>query len=133
MAEEVVVRQMLTNEMIERGAELTRQLDCAPIEVIASFWLYISESEKWRLIIASPQVTKNGPKKVYRKIQDVLAKIPEESPRISLMDISVVQDDYPLISLLRRAIKPEGTSGVRFSRNVINGQLIEDAYIYRMT
>ena len=116
MAEEVVVRQMLTNEMIERGAELTRQLDCAPIEVIASFWLYISESEKWRLIIASPQVTKNGPKKVYRKIQDVLAKIPEESPRISLM-----------------AIKPEGTSGVRFSRNVINGQLIEDAYIYRMT
>ena len=62
-----------------------------------------------------------------------MSKIPEEIPRISLMDISVVEDNDPLIFLLRKAVRTsEGVSGIRFSQNAINGQFIEDAYIYRL-
>jgi hypothetical protein len=133
MAEEVVVKEILTKEMIESGAELTRLLDRAQLTVSASLWLYIPESNIWRLTIASPEVRTCGPKKVYQKIQSVLSQIPEEQPSVGLKDISVVENDNALISLLRIAIRTgDGISGIRFSKNTINGQFIEDAYIYRM-
>jgi len=133
MAEEVVVKEILTKEMIESGAELTRLLDQAQLMVSASLWLYIPESNIWRLTIASPEVRTCGPKKVYQKIQSILSQIPEEQPSVGLKDISVVENDNALISLLRIAIRTgDGISGIRFSKNTINGQFIEDAYIYRM-
>jgi hypothetical protein len=133
MAEEMVVKEILTKEMIESGAELTRLLDRAQLTVSASLWLYIPESNIWRLTIASPEVKTCGPKKVYQKIQSVLSQIPEEQPSVGLKDISVVENDNVLISLLRIAIRTgDGISGIRFSKNTINGQFIEDAYIYRM-
>ncbi len=134
MAEEVVVKEVLTKEMIEAGAELTRLLDQTSLVVSASLWLYIPESNIWRLIIVSPEVETSGPRKVYQKIQPVLSQILEEKPSIGLKDISVVENNNPLIALLRMAIRTgDGISGIRFSRNTINGQFIEDAYIYRMT
>ena len=133
MAEEVVVKEILTKEMIESGAELTRLLDQAQLMVSASLWLYVPESNIWRLTIATPEVRTCGPKKVYQKIQSVLSQILEEQPSVGLKDISVVENDNALISLLRIAISTgDGISGIRFSRNTINGQFIEDAYIYRM-
>jgi hypothetical protein len=133
MAEEVVVKEILTKEMIESGAEITRLLDRAQLTVGASLWLYIPESNIWRLIVASPEVGTYGPKAVYQKIQSILSQIPEEQPSVGLKDISVVENDNALLSLLRIAIRTgDGISGIRFSKNTINGQFIEDAYIYRM-
>lgn len=134
MAEEVVVKEVLTKEMIEAGAELTRLLDQTRLVVSASLWLYIPESNIWRLIIVSPEVETSGPRKVYQKIQPVLSQILEEKPSIGLKDISVVENGNPLIALLRMAIRTgDDISGIRFSKNTINGHFIEDAYIYRMT
>jgi len=134
MAEEVVVKEVLTKEMIEAGAELTRLLDQTPLVVSASLWLYIPESNIWRLIIVSPEVETSGPRKVYQKIQPVLSQILEEKPSIGLKDISVVENGNPLIALLRMAIRTgDDISGIRFSKNTISGHFIEDAYIYRMT
>lgn len=132
MADEVVVKEILTKEMIEAGAKLTRHLDQAHLVVSASLWLYIPESNIWRLMIASPEVTTYGPRRVYQKIQSVLSQILGEELDIGLKDISVVENDNPLIVLLRTAVRTDGgISGIRFSKNSINGYFIEDAYIYR--
>ena len=45
MAEETVVKEMLTQEMIQAGAEITRRLDEAHLEVRASLWLYIPDKK----------------------------------------------------------------------------------------
>ena len=134
MAEEVVAKEALTDEMIKAGEKLTRHLDSTSLPVNASLWLYLPESGIWRLIIASPEVATSGPKKAYRKIQSVLLEKPEGLSGMVLSDISVVEDDDPLISLLRTTVKTEnGVSGIRFSRNTINGHFIDDSYIYRLT
>ncbi len=134
MADEIVVKESLTNEMIEAGAELIRRLDAAGFELNAGFWLFMEEPNAWRLILASPIVTKDGPNKAYQKIQSVMSKKREDRKAISLANISAVEHDKPIVTLLRVAIKTgNGISGVRFSRNSINGQYIEDSYIYRMT
>ncbi len=131
MAEEVVVKEMLTKEMIEAGADLMHRLDIAHLDVEASLWLYLSESNIWRLVVAVPGVKRDGSKKIYKKIQSVLSKIPEEQSSIALSNISVVDTDDPLISRLRPKIRTgPGISGGRFLRGTINGHFIEDAYIY---
>ena len=100
----------------------------------AGLWLYMEEPNAWRLVLASPYVTKKGPKKAYKKIQSVMSKKPEDRKVLSLAQISAVEHDKPIVALLRKAVKTgDGISGVRFTRNAVNGQFIEDSYIYRMT
>ena len=83
--------------------------------------------------MASPEVRTKGVKTIYKEVQFVVRAIPEDQS-IPLKDISVVDSNDALISLLRVAVKKEGdVSGIRFSRNMINGTLIEDSYIYRLT
>lgn len=123
----------LVKEDIQEGIRLIEALDKAGFQVEAAIWFYFTDSGEWRLLIASPFVEKNGPKKAYNFIQGVLTK---SSPPlgISLKDISAVSPKHHLISLLRIAIGStgRGISDIRFTRNVINNTLIEDAYIYRI-
>jgi hypothetical protein len=119
--------------MISAGEELTRRLDKARLIVSASLWLYNADTNSWRLIIGSPEVRTLGPKRAYKQVQSVISKMPLDRPRIPLKDITVIDSNDPLLNLLRIAIKTgDGVSNVRLTRNVINGTLIEDAYIYRI-
>jgi len=134
MAEETMVKDILTKEMIQAGADLVHRLDAAQLEVSASLWLYIPDANLWRLVIASPAVKNEGPKRVYQKIQSVLSQVPDAAYKVTLSDISVVEHTDPLVTVLRTAVKTGmGISGLRFSRNTINGHFIEDAYLYRVT
>jgi len=133
MATEVLVKHTLSDEMISAGAELTRRLDAARFTVSAALWLYDSDAG-WRFVIGSPEVRTRGPRWAYKQVQSVISKIPEQQSKIPLKDITIVDSSDPLIALLRVAIKTgDGISGIRFSQNVINGTVIEDAYIYRIT
>jgi len=134
MVAEVVVKESLSSEMISAGAELTRRLDEARFIVSASLWFYIPEINTWRFIIGTPEVRTNGPKKAYKQVQSVVSKMPEDQPKILLKDITVIDSNDPLVALLRIAIRTgDGISGIRFTHNAINGVVIEDAYIYRIS
>jgi hypothetical protein len=131
---EMVVKESLSEQMISAGSELTRRLDAARLIVSGALWFYETESNSWRLIIVSPEVRTRGLKRVYKQVQSAMAAIPQDQPKIPLKNISVVDSNDPFISLMKIAIRTgDGISGIRFSRNMINGVLIEDAYIYRLT
>jgi hypothetical protein len=134
MAYEPVVTQTFTQEMAEAGGSLLQRLDSQGLDITAALWFYLESSDTWRLVIASPGVQSQGPKHVYERVQKALGSDVDES-RIKLGDISVVPPDDSLIKLLGIAIKTgrKDISGIRFSRNTINGQFIQDAYIYRLT
>jgi len=125
-------KTILVEKDIQEGKELIEALDKAGFQVQAAMWFYFTDSDEWRLLIASPLVEENGPKKAYSFIQSVLTQLSPPTA-ISLKDISTLRPEHHLISLLRVAIHTgPGISGIRFTRNVINNTLIEDAYIYRM-
>jgi hypothetical protein len=129
-----VVKESLAETKIRAGAELTRKLDELRWPVFASLWLYVSEGNQWKLVLASPLVASDGPKKSYEAIQAALAETPAAEGAIALSDIGVTDPTNPLIALLRVAIHTGPiVGGIRFTRNVINGQFIEDAYIYRIS
>lgn len=133
MDTQVVVKEGLSAEMIEAGKELVQQLDKIKFTVHAALWLYLPDVNTWRFIIANPEVNTDGPTNAYRKIQNALARLPQGTPQIELREITVIDSNDPLISMMRRIISTGSEiSGIRSSHNVINGTLIEDTYIYRM-
>jgi hypothetical protein len=128
-----MVETILTKEMMELGAVLVRKLDEYGLTPDAALWLYFPEEEQWKLVVAESTLDTLGPKKIYRKIQQILADSAEELTGLSLEDVSLTKPDAPIIALFRAAIRTgPGISGIRFKNNVINGTLIEDAYIYRL-
>jgi hypothetical protein len=133
MAQEMVVKESLSAEIISAGSELILRLDKERFIVSAALWFYLTDYNAWRFIIASPEVRVEGPRKAYKKIQSVISRMPEDKPKIPLKDITIVDSNDQLISLLRVAIKTDDIfSPIRFSRNTINLNYIEDTYIYRL-
>jgi hypothetical protein len=128
-----MVETALTKEMIEPGATRVGKLDERGLQPDAALWLYSPDLQQWKLLIAEVKVGKKGPKEVYRQIQKILSESAEEIGELSLDDVALAKPDAPIIALLRVAVQTgPGISGIRFKNNVVNGTLIEDAYIYRL-
>ena len=132
MAKDILVTESLSCSMMNAGAKLIERLDAKHSEIKSAFWLYFSEDKTWKLIIASPLVDTLGPREFYKKVVDANSTASEEEEVISLNDIGVTSTTHHVVHLLRSAIGTDGgISGIRFSRNTINGHFIEDSYIYR--
>jgi len=128
-----MVATQLTPELIQEGATLVAGLDQAGESPDAALWFYFSEISAWKLLVADIQVGPTGPRDVYRTIQKTLQSLRNKVTHLSLEDVAVAKPDAPLIKLLRQGIATgPGINGIRFTRNVINGVQIEDAYIYRL-
>ena len=132
MAKNVLVTETLSEQMIKAGAKLVERLDAAHAGIKSAFWLFLSEEKTWRLILASPIVSSEGPRDFYKKVDLANQLSTAEEETISLNDVGVVSTDNQVVQLLRIAIgNDDSISGIRFSRNTINGIFIEDSYIYR--
>lgn len=123
--------------MIDAGASLTKELIRAGLSIKASFWFYIPDIQSWRLVITAPSFSRDGPKKFYQIIQKVMSGHPGDSPtKVGLENVSVVATDHQLVKLLSTVIKTgsglSGLANIRFSDNTVNGQYIDDAFIYIM-
>ncbi len=115
----------------EVGKTLLHALDQAGVKVKAAFWLYLPEPDEWRLHLALPEVAEKGPREAYEHVQTILEQLQLEG--LSLMNITVIAPDNNLVKLLRSAMRTvPGIAGTRLRGNVIDGVLIEDAYIYRV-
>lgn len=102
--------------------------------ITASLWLYLPDQRVWRLILASPEVESLGPIKVYAKVVAALNEQAKEGPVLPALDITVVTSFNRLVRSLSSVVHTGGgIAGIRFSRNVVEGEYIDDAYIYRLS
>lgn len=130
--QESMVGMTLNEEQITAGEELVKQLDATDARVDAALWWYFPDDENWRLLLSLPSLIRQGPQSAYKKVQKALSGLGGHA-RISLGEVMIARQNDPLLRLLRTAIRTgPGISRVRFSKNVINGQLIDDALIYRL-
>jgi hypothetical protein len=94
--------------------------------------LYLPEYNTWRLFIAVPKLNKEGPRKMYKKVQSVLARTLGHQPQIDLSDISLIDTHDPFVTHLRTLVKTgPDISGTRVSDSFANGHSIDEAYVYR--
>lgn len=130
MAEEILVKEPLRSEQIAAGKELTRVLAGSDLQLVACFWLYTSETNEWRLILATPVVDAEGPKKTYALIRQTLTA--SSDPSLSLLNISVQSPQNPLVQSIRLSydLDLKVSGGLRLSRTRVGDVFIEDAYLY---
>jgi hypothetical protein len=122
----------LTQELIAAGEHLVRRMDETGLRPDAAFWLHDPESGTWSLVLAEMKVKTGGARSFYATLRSELADAPEIGT-LTIADITAVPPDHPLVRLLRSALTTgPGISGIRFSNNVINGILVDDAYVYRL-
>ncbi len=132
MDENTVVKEQLTDEMIEAGAQLTQKLDELGLPIVVAMWFFQSEINEWRLMFASPDLSDKGPQTVCRKIQEARKALGAQAERLPFSMIGLMDTHNEMIQELRIALRTgPGVSRVRFSKNVMNGHFIDDALIYR--
>jgi len=118
--------------MIGAGGALVRKLDERGLRPDDAFWLYSSDTEQWKLVIAEVRFGKQGPRATYKQIQNAIAALDNEP--IALASVTLARPDAPLVVSLRSAVRTRpGIDGIRVTNDVINGTVNEDAYIYRLT
>ncbi len=127
-----MVESNLTKELIDAGAKLVKKLDERGLAPDAAFWLYSSEKQTWKLLLVEVKLAKKGPKAAYSEVQKVLQKYAQELENIKLDDLVLERPDARIVQLIRKAVRTgPAVSGIRFKNNVVDGTLIDDAYIYR--
>ncbi len=133
MDKEILVSNFFTTEMKSAGKRLIERLDELNFSPDAALWLFFSEENIWKLLLSSELVRTEGPRNYYKKILEINKKTDPEDLIISLNDIGVTDKSNQTIQLLKSAISTgPGISGIRFSKNTINGMFIDDSYIYRI-
>jgi hypothetical protein len=86
-----------------------------------------------RLLFASPEVSAQGPRRVYERIRVALEDLGDKASAAPLSVIGLLDPNAELVQLLKIAIRTEsGVGRMRFSKNVINGHFIDDALICRV-
>jgi hypothetical protein len=131
MAEETLVKENLTEEMVRGGAALTQNLDALGWPVAAAFWYFETEANEWTLMIASPRVTIDGPLGAYEAVQQALTGL--EKHFTSLEYIRLLAPEHALVQTMTIAAQTGSrTGGLRVSRTAIDGSYVEDAYVYRV-
>jgi hypothetical protein len=133
MVEDSVVKDQLTDAMIEAGAEITRKLDELGLQPDAALWFFMPEVNEWRLLFSSPEVATKGPREVYGRIQLALEQLGEKASAAPFSAIGLLDPNDDLVKLLRVAARTgPGIRRIRFAKNVINGRFIDDALLYRV-
>jgi hypothetical protein len=131
-----MVEAELVTDDIASGEEALKALDQERVNVRSAFWFYDRDPAEYRLILAMPTVDREGPSKAYKLVQRALLKHRVDLP---LRRIVVMGVNEPLPKGVRRALGsvPADTEGesirARIGRRVVDGLIIEDAYVYRAT
>ncbi|MGZ5443670.1 MAG: hypothetical protein ACXW31_08625 [Thermoanaerobaculia bacterium] len=128
MAEETLVKDVLTDDMITSGLALTKTLEQVGWPVVASFWFYDWETNRWRLVLASPVVDEKGPTAAYG---EVFAALDVTRPAVSFESVWVVSPGDRSVRVLR-SLSAEGRKlEGRHIQGLFEGGYIEDSYVYR--
>lgn len=118
--------------MIDAGAHLVRKLDEMGVEVTSALWLLDTEINEWRLLLASPVVSQQGPRTMYRNVQLARDALDERDSAVLFSAVSVAEENAELITRLRATVHTgSAIEQIRFSKNIADGLFIEDALIYR--
>ena len=127
-----MVNPTLVDTQIEDGEIILRQLDADRFKVVSALWFFDTQKEKWILLIATPLVKTVGPRESYVKMKKSLDKLVQRLDTATLA-VSLIKPEHDLLRALKSALRVgPGISRIRFTNNVINGKLIEDALVYKL-
>ncbi|OCK53675.1 hypothetical protein [Bradyrhizobium sp. LMTR 3] len=122
---------VLVDADVSMGRELVRILDEASFPVTGAAWIFFPDVEEWRLVIRTPKAEKNL-QQALLEIAVALDNRGDLRRRLDLSRVKLVPPADKMLAAMGSVVRADGISTIRFSRNVVNGVLIDDALIYRL-
>ena len=121
----------LVNIDVSLGDEVVKALDAAGIEANVALWVWLSEYEDWRLVLASRRLDKEGLRRSYELVNratDTAGIAINRAPSILILKMT-----DPFIRELRRIFgKATSVNGVRLGGQSIGNRFVEEGYVYRI-
>ena len=128
MAENYVVKEVLTEDMMDAGEALLRELDQTGVQVDAALWFWDIEGPDWSLKCVSPDVDN-----FHRHVRLTLNKL--SSKHKEMLDGSVrrVMEGSELWRGLKAIAPIPGFNRMRLRKTLIGSHYIQDGLLYRAT
>ena len=127
-----MVGSVLTSSLIEDGERLLRQLEADGYHIATALWVFQPERENWRLKFEIVEYDSVELLDLYGAVIEALRKIEVAELRPDM--VSILDPGSEFVSTLRTVLNTgPGIHGVRFTESVVNGKLLDDAYVYRLT
>lgn len=128
-----MVTKFLVESNFESGKRLLQKLDEQHVKIDAALWSYNPDSEHYELIVGSGDVEATGAMPIYTEIQCILNSLPEDE-RVDFSDVAVTSLSTGVIANLSTKISTpsDAIESIRITDQVINREVIDDAYIYRL-
>ena len=121
----------LVTEDFAAGLELVQALEHSDLSVSVALWLYLSEYEDWRFVLASRRLDSAAPAEAYRLVHNAFASAgisPNRTPTLMILRMS-----DPFIRAIRRIFaRTKSVEGMRLGGQLIGGRFVEDALVYRV-
>ena len=125
--------EQLVDSEIQAAKQLITALDEAEFDVIAALWVYSSDADRWRFVVAydgSRAEIQTRYQQAARILFDWRRAHPG-NPVLDLDRVRIVSREDPLVKGLGMVMRVE-SGDLRFSHNMINGVYVEDALIHRL-
>ncbi|MGP0064650.1 MAG: hypothetical protein ACLQGP_13765 [Isosphaeraceae bacterium] len=129
----MVGARILLPEVIDEGRRLIRALHASQFEVDAVFWLFLSESERWKLMIATPIRDREGAFSAYARLRSVRDAM-DPPLRIETDDVALARGgDRRVRALQKRFDFKHARLDEVIEREGLDGEYIEAAYLYELS
>jgi hypothetical protein len=107
-----------------------RTVQAFPVK--GAFWLFQSELNEWRLLIATPLFDEIGPKKAYSQLWEITQGMHADTDQV--LRIVLISPSFPLYQALRTVFgKTKSVEGARLGNTQVGGMYIDDAYLYEIS
>ena len=118
---------------MESGRRFVELLDENSLNPKAAFWIYNPELDDWQLLAGYVNGIEDDDAKFSQAVAGIFAAHPSQLPELEVTDIGLAFDDAPILELLNSVVNTgDEILGINFSREEINGIVIDGVFLYRM-
>ncbi len=112
------------------GQKLIEQLVRDGLEIMAAFWLYTNDNERWTLNLICKGVDKEGPRNGYGAVIRAFDQLPDL--RLDpVFDVTLLGPSQPLArGVLAHLKRHPGEHARRVEQTTLNGVYVESAFLY---
>jgi hypothetical protein len=124
----------LVEAKVEASADLVRQLDAAGLKPKFAAWYLYDDANEWRFLLASAALDPLLPKQeplAYRKVVDVLSKLPGSSLSVSDLRLLPTGDRLPMSLRMLIGTNPDAIGRIDCQDNMLNGIFIKHVVVLR--
>jgi len=121
----------LTESDLDFGKRVTEQLNAAGFAFSGSFWLFDDNASDWQLIVATDLVDKVGPRDTYLQLARAISNVGGSD--FQRLRLTVMSPKESLYQALRKVFgTTKSVEGARLQNTTLSGNLVPDAYLYRI-